>query len=211
MSTRLILLRHGETDLNTTGCFLGDLDIPLSSKSDHVLKNIANFFQFPIAAIVSSPLIRASQTANIINTELNIPIIIEPDLKEISFGLWEGKTSKEVAPEILAQWTSRNVVPTTGPTNGETLEHLGNRVEICLNRICESYPNETIVVVTHTYVIKAALDRAMELPNGYHANRLWLETGSVTIIDWNLNSDKRIVHRVNWTPNLRVRSGLKKS
>lgn len=202
---RIILVRHGETDANTTGCFLGDLDVDLSDnpKTLTVIKQLAaQLQQFNPAIIVSSPAKRAQQTAQIINQSINVKIVTEPDVREISFGSWEGLTSQEVNSIDLEKWRARNVSCNTSPTNGETLKSLADRVEVILNRLCTKYDNQTIIVVTHVYTIKAALDLAMNLPNGYHANRLWLDTSTATIIDWSTNPDKRIVYRVNWCPNI---------
>ena len=202
---RIILVRHGETDANTMGCFLGDLDADLSTDPNKLaaIKNMAlalEKWENPIKVIICSPAKRAQQTAKIINDILNIDIVIEPNIREISFGSWEGKTSQEVGADELTKWKMRNPDPNTGPTNGETLKSIGDRVENVLNKLCQDYENCTIILVTHVYVIKAALDRAMNLSDGYHSNRLWLDTATATIIDWNLNPEKRIVHRTNWSP-----------
>lgn len=120
----------------------------------------------------------------------------------MSFGSWDGKMSKKVDKEDLMKWRLRDPGGLVGPTNGETLGEIGTRVEKILNELCHQYQNCTIVLVTHAYVIKAALDHAMNLPDGYHANRLWLDTSTTTIIDWSTNPEQRIVHRVNWSPIL---------
>jgi broad specificity phosphatase PhoE len=210
-SVRLILIRHGETDANMAGCFLGDLDAPLNPNGLTVVQSLAESIAMwnhpdPNTVILSSSLQRARQTADIIAAQFDHPTIhVEPDLREMSFGSWEGKTSKEVATfaaEDLAKWKHRHPASTVGPTNGETLGQVGQRVETILNSLTQRYPGRTLIVVTHVYVIKAALDRALELPDGYHANRLWLDTASVTIMDWSANPAARTVHRVNWTPQI---------
>lgn len=209
MTTQLILVRHGETSANTAGCFLGDLDVELNQDSIQPIHQLASSigqWKEPIKVILSSPLQRAQQTAKIIANSLNInEVNIEQDLREMSFGLWEGVTSKEVASfdnEALLKWKERSPLSTTGPTNGETLKEVGDRVERILNQISEEYSGQTIVVVTHVYVIKAALDHCLELPDGYHANRLWLDTATATIMDWSSHPHKRTLHRVNWSPTI---------
>lgn len=205
-STRFIFIRHGETDANTAGCFLGDLDIPLNPEALPVVQSLATSlttWNDPIKVIISSPLQRARQTAQIIASTLgSTTIILEPNLREMSFGSWEGKTSREVAAvfkDDVLKWRQRYPDSTVGPTNGETLGQVGHRVEKVLDSLTQQYPGQTVIVVTHVYVIKAALDRALELPDGYHANRLWIDTASATIIDWNSDPTARTVHRVNWT------------
>lgn len=203
-TTRVILLRHGETDVNRAGCYLGDLDVPLNPSTIPVVQKMADAIVGfgSIDHIISSPLRRARETASIIADKCKLEVVTEPEVREMSFGQWDGKTSKEVAKEDLLRWKERQPAATTGPTGGETLGQVGQRVERDFNRLCETYPGKTIVVVTHVYVIKAALDRAMELPDGYHANRLWLDTATATIIDWHPKPHCRTVHRVNWSADL---------
>lgn len=205
---RLILIRHGETDMNRTGCLFGDTDIELS-QDDTSIKNIKdladslNIWSPGIKIVLSSPLKRAMQTAEVIADSLKIgTIITHPDLRELSFGDWEGKKYPEINGIESEKWSTRDITPDTKPVNGESFAQIADRIEKVLNEICLHYNNTTIIIVTHVYVIKAALDRAMNLSDGYHANRLWLDTASATIIDWNLDRNKRIVHRVNWTSNI---------
>jgi len=81
-----------------------------------------------IKTIISSPLKHAQQTVNIIASSVGISnIIIEPEIREMNFGSWDGKTSKEVAlfaNDDLIKWKQRTPLATTGPTNGESLKEV---------------------------------------------------------------------------------------
>jgi broad specificity phosphatase PhoE len=196
---RLLLVRHGVTLENKSGCFLGHLDVDLSKDDQPLLYLREALKAWFIDRVYSSPLIRAQETANIIT---DLPITVSKELIEMSFGEWDGKTSSDVEKfdsDRLTIWRKRDVPSDFRPTGGESLSELGDRVEKFLNVLYEKHATETILIVSHVYVIKAILDRVMNLPDGYHANRLWLENSSVTIVDWHSDDQKRIVHRINWT------------
>lgn len=206
MTTRIYLVRHGETVENAAGKFLGDLDVPLSENGILQAEQLGSLFkQFQDSSVIvySSPLQRATKTATIICDSLGNekPTTIE-ELREMSFGDWEGKTSKEVQPDDLKLWRQRSPGGSTKPTNGETLSHVADRAEHTLDSLTRKHPGQTIIVVTHVYFIKGALERASQVEDGHWSNRLFLDTGSVTLIDWSVDADKRIIRRVNWTPRL---------
>ena len=74
---------------------------------------------------------------------------------------------------------------------------LEERVRNFLDKLYENYEGDTVVLVTHVYVIKSILDMTYDLPTGWHANRLWLTNGAVTLLDWSPDSNERLVHYVN--------------
>jgi ribonuclease H / adenosylcobalamin/alpha-ribazole phosphatase len=202
---RLILIRHGETDLNTARCFQGLSNPDLSNLGLEQAKELSKCIKeskFSNKSINTSELIRAENTGKYISES----IFKFNELNELSFGNWESKTSsqvKELYPLDLLEWYLRIQNPHFGPTNGETFRQIGDRIEEFLNSDkLKTDENGNVLIVTHVYIIKAILDRTMNLSDGYHANRLWLDTGSITIIDWSTNPNERIIHRINWTPKI---------
>lgn len=209
MATRIYLVRHGATAENMAGKFLGDLNVPLSTEGVNQAQQLANLLvesKDTIVDVYSSPLQRAISTATLIGDSLGKKPMILDGLKEMAFGDWEGKTSKEVNAEDLKLWRQRSPAGSTRPTNGETLSSVANRAEESLNMLSSKHPGQTIVVVTHVYFTKGALERASQVPDGHWSNRLFLDTGSVSLVDWSVDPDKRIVRRINWTPTLNAGS-----
>ncbi len=85
-------LRHGQTDWNLQRIYQGQIDIPLNATGISQAQNAKTLLaNFPIATICASPLGRARQTAEIINEELNCPLVLIEGLQEIGFGEMEGQ------------------------------------------------------------------------------------------------------------------------
>ncbi len=196
---KLILVRHGLTNHNKKGRFLGDLDVSLSVTRESLSGMANKVNSYTPHLIISSPLKRCLETALAI-TEGDITI--RGEVKELSFGEWEGLTTLEVNNNLryvedLKRWNNRQLNDKVGPTGGETLGQLENRVKELLSELFETYQGKTVVIVTHVYVIKCILDLAYDLPTGWHGNRLWLTNGSISLIDWHSDPEHRLVHYVN--------------
>ena len=98
MQKRLYFLRHGETDWNLDGKMQGQQDIPLNSTGRDQAYNAGLVLQHqPIKRIISSALLRAYETASIVNSFFNVPITASADLNEISAGICEGKSFRFIS------------------------------------------------------------------------------------------------------------------
>ncbi len=153
---KLIIIRHCETDSNKQKRYLGETDEPLNSVGRKQAKELAdkvNELHFDI--LVSSPLKRALETAEIINQGRK-EIIIEPRFKERNMGVYEGLTeseAKEKFPDIYSQNIAR-VFDKAAP-GGETVEQVQKRVLEALKEVREKYNEKDILIVTHGFVAKA--------------------------------------------------------
>src|SRR3972149_3999935 len=98
--SRFILVRHGESVWNSQRRIQGSLDPELSPRgrrqTDLLVSHLRPHLTPGVAAIVTSPLRRAAQTADQIAVAYRIPVVHEPDLREMSLGEWEGKTVAEI-------------------------------------------------------------------------------------------------------------------
>ena len=138
-ASRLVLVRHGVTDWNREGRFQGHLDPPLSHGGQHeaalVGARIAAEDDLRPTRIVSSSLLRASQTADAIGAATGVTV--EPDrrLIEIGQGEWEGRTHDEIAAtdgERYAVWRTSDGLPPGGETIEGTMERLGDVIDAIL-------------------------------------------------------------------------------
>lgn len=114
------------------------------------------------AVVVSSPIARARETASIVATRLGIPVEINEDIAEISFGDWDGHTNQEVAenwPDQYEQWRGDVKI---SPPGGESLEEFDVRVQNGLADILEKYEGQTVVVVSHVMPIRGFLKSALQ-------------------------------------------------
>src|SRR5690625_4520736 len=102
--TKIYLVRHGETDWNIKGIIQGQTNIPLNKTGEIQARECGEYFKNkPVDAIISSPLMRAKKTTQLINQTLNLPIIYEDRLKERYFGIAEGKSNIELIKKFPHQ------------------------------------------------------------------------------------------------------------
>jgi probable phosphoglycerate mutase len=152
--TRILLARHGETDWNRVGRWQGHADPPLNdagrSQAGELAERLAGD---GIAAIYSSDLARASETARVVADRLGLGVVEDPRLREIDVGSWSGLTRAEVEqrfPEGYARWLGGEI-----GHDGETREQLTSRVVAAVETIAAEHPDRTILVVTHGGTIRA--------------------------------------------------------
>lgn len=165
---RLLLLRHGESTWNADGRWQGQADPPLSPLGEEQAREAARRLspgQF--SRVVSSNLGRALRTAEILAEALALPVEVDPDLREIDVGEWQGLTRAEInerAPGALADWSEGRSESTPG---GESRIHLTDRARAALVRAAAaSSPGDRVLVVSHGALIRN-LDRALSLvPHG---------------------------------------------
>lgn len=169
---KVILVRHGESVWNSQRRIQGSLDPELSPRgrrqTDLLVSHLRAHLTPAVAAIYSSPLRRAAQTADQIAVAYQIPVVHEPDLREMSLGRWEGKTVAEIQatyPGCYEQWLEDPLAfPAPG---GEDLRSFERRVVGVLERMQNTQPKADLIVVSHGGVIKALLCFALGLDVRY--------------------------------------------
>ena len=164
--TTLLLARHGETDWNRDSRFQGQADPPLNDRGRQQARALARrLAETRISAIYTSPLARASETAEIVAHALGVPVALVAELREIDVGSWSGLTRSDVAarfPRAYRRWLEYG----PGWDDGESYEELGRRVVPALGRLAARHPSEEILVLTHGGPIRAALAYADGIPYG---------------------------------------------
>jgi broad specificity phosphatase PhoE len=162
---RLVLIRHGETEHNRGHLTLGRADVPLNERGRAQARAIAASFLRRPAAIVTSPLARAADTARAIGAATGIEPSIEQALIEMDVGEMEHLTSAELRdsyPDFLRQWMSRDCGDARMP-GGETLREVQERAWACAQRLREAHGDGEVVAVTHNFVILMLICRALSL------------------------------------------------
>jgi probable phosphoglycerate mutase len=167
-TTRILLARHGETEWNRLGRWQGHADPPLNDAGR--AQALATQLEGDgLAAVYSSDLRRASETARIVADRLGLAVSEDRALREIDVGSWSGLTRDEVRerhPEGFARWLSGEI-----GHDGETREELTERVVEAVGRIAASHAGDHVLVVTHGGAIRAlrrhaAGDPGESLENG---------------------------------------------
>lgn len=163
---RLILVRHGETDSNKAGLALGQADIELNEHGRWQAQQLALSLEHdPVAAIYSSPLKRALATAEAIARPRALQVQVEESLIEMDIGEMEGLTFQQLRqryPHFIQIWLGGQVAYQRLP-GGERLVDVEERAWPAIERIRERHNQQTVVAVTHNFVILALLCRALGL------------------------------------------------
>ncbi len=149
-------LRHGETDWNAQGISQGNVDIPLNAIGIAQARAAAERLRNRgIATIVSSPLSRARVTAEFVAEALGPPIAIDPDLREVAFGVQEGQK--------MSGWFADWVSGTFTPEGAESFAALRHRAVAAANRATAQPP--AVLLVAH-----GALFRSLRSAMGIEPN-----------------------------------------
>ena len=187
MTTTFLMVRHAAHD-NVGGFLAGRLPgILLGPDGLAQAERLAQRMRRErFSAIVSSPRERTRQTAQAIADACGSgPVTFDPDLEEIDFGHWSGKTFDELNQD--GSWAAWNAERATAATPaGETMEAVKARVLRCMTRLRGSFSDQTIVVVSHADIIKTAVLCHLGLPTDA-GSRLEISPASITTIvagDW---------------------------
>ncbi|TSE01085.1 bifunctional RNase H/acid phosphatase [Skermania sp. ID1734] len=183
--TRMLLLRHGQTELSVQRRYSGRGNPPLTDIGRGQAKSAAQHLarKGHIAAVVTSPLDRARTTAAAVAEMLDVELYPMEALTETDFGAWEGLTFAEAAqrdPELHARWLGDTSVR---PPGGESFDEVRVRVTEARDAIAGRYGATNVVVVSHVTPIKTLLQLALDVgPSLLY--RLHLDLASLSIAEF---------------------------
>lgn len=165
-STRLYLLRHGETTWNVARRYQGTLDSPLSDAGREQTRRLREALRgVPLQAVYSSPLARALETASAIAGPHGLPVHPHDGLSEIRVGEWEGLTVSEIEQryaEVARRWYEQPHL--TRIPGGETIEEMRARAVAAVDEIVRRHAGAPVAVVAHGGVNKTVLLTVLEAP-----------------------------------------------
>jgi len=181
---KLLLVRHGETEMNSSQRYWGKTDVALGTKGlqqaeqlrDRLASEKVNF-------VYSSSLKRSLVTAQTIASVHNLQVISCPELNEIDFGEMEGLNFDELSvryPEVARLWKQRS--PDLSYPGGESLSQLEKRVTEFRRSLAGHAEDDIILVVAHSGVLRTLICQLLDLG----ADGRWkirLDLGSLSIID----------------------------
>ncbi|PZP39095.1 MAG: histidine phosphatase family protein [Pseudomonas fluorescens] len=150
-----ILARHGQTDWNVEGRIQGHTDTPLNATGWQQARDLAQRLEsHGVTLIVTSPLKRALYTAEVVSQHLGVSCCIDPDLKERSFGSFEGRLRSEIEREQnLAPGSSMTYMDF--PPDAETASALEQRALRCISKWLTRYPDENLLFINHGAFFRA--------------------------------------------------------
>jgi len=193
--TRVIVLRHGETDWNAGSRMQGQTDTALSARGRWQAARLAEALaDEEIAAIYSSDLQRAHDTAAALAARTGLPVQADPALRERGFGIFEGLTFDEIGarwPEAYRRWRQRE--PGFAPTGGESLEDLHRRSVATAAALAARHRGQQVVLVSHGGVLdclyRAATGAGLSAPRSWQLgnaaiNRLLHSDQGFVLVGW---------------------------
>jgi probable phosphoglycerate mutase len=198
-TTRVILIRHGETAWNAERRLQGHLDIALNSEGERQAAALADALaQERFDLIVASDLLRARQTADAVARVQHLPVRLDPALRERCYGGFEGLLYADIEqrfPLEFAAWQGRDVdaVLPPGANRGESFRQFYTRVTGAILGWAAAHPGRTLALVAHGGVLecayRAALNLPLETPRNFTVhnasiNRFTVANGVLALESW---------------------------
>ena len=179
----MLLWRHGRTAHNAAGRLQGQIDIPLDDVGLWQARTAAAALaaRYRPTVVVTSDLGRARATAEMLTAQVGLELVVDPRVRERSFGDWEGLTAAEIAerwPAEHAAWASGGEPHRPG---GETREVVARRVSAAVTEHAQGLSDDdTLVVVTHGAAIGLGVGGLLGLPSEWRgivgvSNAHWAE------------------------------------
>jgi len=158
-TTSISLLRHG--DVKGGACYRGITDDPLTDLGWQQMQHSIEQRNSNWDIIISSPLIRCAAFAQHLSSTLNIPVSLHPELQEINFGDWEGKTAEKIDEQALTLfYADPNLNP---PPNGETFNAFQARTLWIWQDLLQRHSGKNILLISHAGVMRVILANTLGL------------------------------------------------
>lgn len=200
--SKVFLIRHGVTDWHNERRVMGHRDIALNEIGRQQAKTVADALAgHAVVEVISSPLVRALQTAEAIGVGFGIEVARDPRLVDFRVGHWEGMPYDEVEVSPAYQRFLADPASEAIP-GGENLEEVKTRALAALEQALEDNPvGDTIAVVTHAGVIRVLLTHYLGSPYAnYH--RIRVSPASISVLEFGDDHESPRILAVNWCPAL---------
>lgn len=199
--TRILLVRHGQTQSNVTGYYMGWSEEDLTEDGVSAVHKLSSrLANIPVAAVYTSPLRRAYSTALILAKSYGVEPAVVNDLIEIKLGDWQGSHISEIRQrwhELWQQWRA-DPSATTLP-GGESFSQVAERVLRAFRRIETEEQNKHVLIVTHEIVIKILVCYVLSAPYSIY-RRFEIGNASLTIV--NITENRMRLVTLNDTAHL---------
>ena len=164
--TELWLVRHGQTDWNQGNIVQGQQDIPLNETGIAQARQLAETLAGTrFDAIYASDLIRSRLTAQILAERLGLTVTLDPRLREIRQGVWEGHAISEILELYPEDFRRKNDDPTRPAAEGaEPASQVVTRMVQAANDLHARHKDQRLILVTHGFAIAALYCTAMDIP-----------------------------------------------
>lgn len=153
--TRLILIRHGETEWNVEGRWQGHADVPLNGRGRAQAEEVAQALsRTKIDAIYVSDLKRTMETAEPLARSQGLELQVDTRLREIDQGEWQGLLVDEIQKRYAEEFRRRRENPLeVAPPGGETALQVRERVLAAIQDILDRHAGQTVAIVSHGFAL----------------------------------------------------------
>ncbi|MGH7787967.1 MAG: histidine phosphatase family protein [Candidatus Binatia bacterium] len=186
MTTRVLLVRHGATELSAEDRFAGATDVALSEVGREQARRLAERLrQTPIAAAFASPLGRTLETAGIITAPHGISVQPEAAFREIDHGHWEAHTRAEVESAYAAEYKRWELDPYTfAPSGGESGLAVTARALPALIAVVAAHPDASVLIVSHKATIRLLISALLGFDPRRYRDHLDQSPAALNIVDF---------------------------
>lgn len=197
MTLRIYFLRHGLPEHSE--CLRGVSDFALTDEGFTQMENSYNRITDKIDTIISSPLSRCLTFAQAASQSTDIPLFVDKAWQELNFGDWDGVDRRlleeEYPIELMNYW--KEPWDNT-PPNAESLSEFQQRLNIAFNHLTNEYKNQTLLIITHSAVMRMMMMRFLDVKdksNSIFANLNMPYAALMTVDVFNIKGDiKTIFH-----------------
>jgi alpha-ribazole phosphatase len=199
---RAILVRHGQTDWNEGRIFRGRIDVELNDNGREQARVIGErLASVELQAVYSSPLRRATETAEAVASLHGLPVRLCDELIDIDFGEWQGLGREEARERYRSIYRVWEETPERVEIPGaESLSAVRERLESGLQRILEEHPDDTVALVSHGLTNKVLLCMVLGLDNS-HFWKVKQDNGAINLFKYTATGSKLVL--LNDTSHLR--------
>jgi broad specificity phosphatase PhoE len=183
---RIVLIRHGQTDLSLRRVFCGSADPPLNAVGLEMAEALgAQMSPESGVALYVSPLLRTRQTAAPVARCTGLTAQVEPGLREISYGEWEARPSAEIRQVDDDRYQAWNARPgELAPPGGETGRAVAARAVPAVQAIVDRHPDGTSLIVSHKTTIRIIVCSLLGIDLNLFRARLDAPLTSRTVIEF---------------------------
>ena len=185
-TTRVLLVRHGATQLSAEDKFAGDIGVDLSDEGRAQVHRLAERLHGDaIAAVYASSLARTVETAQILAAPHRLPVLERDALREIRHGHWEGLSRSEVELRFAREYADWETDPFTfAPEGGESGLSVLARALPALREIVVAHPGQTVLVVSHKATIRIVLSSLLGFDARGYRDRLDQSPACLNVLDF---------------------------
>ena len=157
----IVVLRHGQTEWSRTGQHTGTTDLPLLPEGEEQARGLREALgRRSFVEVRVSPLQRARRTAELAGLD---PSAVDPDLVEIDYGAYEGRTTADISEELGRQWSVWRDGSVDADPPGEVMADVGTRADRVLDRARARLSDGDVALVAHGHVLRVLTARWLGL------------------------------------------------